>query len=47
MTVDGWQRRVWCAVGSGLAGTAVFALVGLVLVAVAVVTRLALGVDVT
>jgi hypothetical protein len=47
MTVDGWRRRVWCAVGSGLAGTAVLALVGLVLLAVAVATRLALGVDVT
>lgn len=47
MTLDGWQRRAWCAVGSGLAGTAVLALVGLVLLAVAAATRLALGIDVT
>ena len=47
MTIEGWRRRTWCAVGSGLAGTAVLALVGLVLLAVAFVTRLALGVDVT
>ena len=45
MTWQGWSRRVWCAVGSGLAGAVSLGLVGLVLVAVALATRLVLGGD--
>jgi hypothetical protein len=45
--LESWPRRAWCSVGSGLAGATVLALVGLVLVTVAFVTRFVLGVDVT
>jgi hypothetical protein len=47
MMFEGWPRRAWCAIGSGLAFLAVFALVGFVLAAVAIATRLVVGADVT
>ena len=47
MTVGGWPRRAWRAIGSALNGTEVLALVGVALFAVALAAMLALGVDVT
>ena len=44
MILERRLRRVWCSIGSALAGAVVLALVGFVLVAVAFTTRLALGI---
>jgi cell division protein FtsX len=45
VTLHHWARRAWCAIGSALAVAVMLALVGIVLTAVALTTRLALGVD--
>jgi hypothetical protein len=47
MTLQSWPQRAWCALGSALAGAVVLALVGAVLTAVAITTRLVLGLGVT
>ena len=47
MTFEGWPRRAWCAIGSGLALLAVLGIASLVFAVVAIATRLVVGADVT